>query len=306
MTLPRRVLPSRRSSGRRRRHSSSSDEPSNGQVSCAHREQRPRGGPHLRAPRRPPARHRTGRSGQSESSPPSRSSTDSVTGSGGLAGGAKDAPERHQNVRATIDWRRHAPVPAGAAFSCDFAVFNGGARLNSIEAVLITSEDVLELISALVDHNLVVRREDADGEPRFMMLQTIREYAVRRLDEDLGHRDELDRRHAEHVLDLMLTAKDEVGDADERLVEREQDNLRAAHLLARRTRARARSQPVQRPPAAGGSCRTRPVPRACERRGGLAGARPGGLCGPRAQGGSEGETAARRHARATTRARLRS
>ena len=145
-----------------------------------------------------------------------------------LAGGAKDAPERHRTLRATIDWSYTLLSPHERQFFCDFAVFNGGARLDSIEAVLITSEDVLELISALVDHNLVVKREDADGEPRFMMLQTIREYAVRRLDEDLEHRDELARRHAEHMLELLATAKGQVGDADESLVEREQDNLRAA------------------------------------------------------------------------------
>ena len=59
------------------------------------------------------------------------------------------------------------------------------------------------------------------------MLQTIREYALLRLDEDLGHRRELGHRHAKHMLALMSTVK---GDArfDESIVDREQDNLRAA------------------------------------------------------------------------------
>ena len=81
-----------------------------------------------------------------------------------LAGGAKDAPERHRTIRATIDWSYTLLSQQERHFFCDLAVFNGGARLDSIEAVVTTSGDVLDLILALVDHNLVRRRDDADGE----------------------------------------------------------------------------------------------------------------------------------------------
>ncbi len=93
-----------------------------------------------------------------------------------LTGGARDAPERQQTLRATIDWSHDLLDPAAQALFRRLAVFRGGWTLAAAETVT-AAPDVLDGSDLLVSQSLVVR-DGADGaEPRFRMLETIREYA---------------------------------------------------------------------------------------------------------------------------------
>ena len=102
-----------------------------------------------------------------------------------LTGGALDLPERQQTLRNTIDWSHDLLTEAEQNLFRRFSVFIGGCTLDGAEAVCNTNLDLgidlLEGLSSLVDKNLVQRVEQPHDEPRFTMLQTIREYARERL-----------------------------------------------------------------------------------------------------------------------------
>ena len=139
-----------------------------------------------------------------------------------LTGGSRDAPLRHQTLRATVDWSYGLLSPSDQAFFRDFAVFNGGASLAAIEAVIATEGDPLDALMSLVEHSLI-RRRDGDERSYFSMLQTIRGYARELLDAD-PDRDRVRERHASFYLRLA-TANTE--DRDHTL-DVEIDNFRSA------------------------------------------------------------------------------
>ena len=88
--------------------------------------------------------------------------------------------------------------PIASCSPC-FSVFVGAVDLESVEGVCsVPGIDVLDGLSSLVDKSLVRRRDSADGETRYRMLETIREYAAERLDE-AGRTAELRTRHAVHL-----------------------------------------------------------------------------------------------------------
>jgi predicted ATPase/class 3 adenylate cyclase len=139
-----------------------------------------------------------------------------------LAGGARDAPERQRTLRATIEWSYDLLTDAEQCLFARLAVFRGGCTLEAAEAV---ADADLDLLQSLVDKSLVRQRDD-----RFWMLETIREYAVDRL-EASGEADELRRRHAEYFVSVAELAEPHVRlDSLEWLnrLEAEHDNLRAA------------------------------------------------------------------------------
>ena len=148
-----------------------------------------------------------------------------------LSGGPRDLPERQRTMRDTVGWS-HELLPAGEqALFRRLSVFAGGFELPAAEAV--GGGSAFEGLSALLENSLV--RPDAgpsDGaEPRFTMLETVRAYALERLQES-GEGDEIRGRHAAYYLGLAERATPELeggGQASwlERL-EREHDNLRAA------------------------------------------------------------------------------
>ena len=145
-----------------------------------------------------------------------------------LTGGPRDLPTRQQTLRAAIDWSHDLLDPPARELFAALAVFSGGCTLAAAEAVC---GGDLDAVSALVDQSLL-RRDDAAGEePRFRMLETIREYARERLD-GLPGAAGLRRRHAEHFLALAEQAEPHLTGPEapgwlERL-EVEHDNLRAA------------------------------------------------------------------------------
>jgi predicted ATPase len=110
-----------------------------------------------------------------------------------LTGGARDLPARQQTLRAAIDWSYELLEPEERQLFERLAVFAGGARLDAIEEVCAAG---LDLVESLVVKSLLSRRDDPDGEPRFEMLETLREYALAKLDAR-GDGDRVRRRHAE-------------------------------------------------------------------------------------------------------------
>jgi predicted ATPase len=151
-----------------------------------------------------------------------------------LTSGAKDLPERHQTLRATIGWSDSLLTPAEQKLFRRLSVFAGGAALDAVEAVGDTRGDLgidsLEGVSSLVDKSLLEQREGRDGQVRFHMLETIREYARERL-EASGEADEIRRAHAAYGIVLVEEESSGAGDGQEsrfKHFETELDNFRAA------------------------------------------------------------------------------
>jgi predicted ATPase len=147
-----------------------------------------------------------------------------------LTRGAADLPERQQTLRQTLGWSHTLLGSAEQVLFRRLAVFAGGATLDAVEEVS-TLEDVLEPLAALVDDSLVFKTLDAENEPRFGMLDSVREYA----DERLIESDEVDatrRRHAAFFLELAERSVAELRGPDQFVwlerMEHDHANLRAA------------------------------------------------------------------------------
>ena len=152
-----------------------------------------------------------------------------------LARGARDLPERQMTLRGTIEWSHDLLDEGEKALFARLAVFSGGRTLEAIEAVCDAEGDlpvdVLDGASSLLDKSLLRKEEDPDGEPRFVMLETVHEFAREKLEES-GKAEETKRAHAEYFLALAKEAEPELWGPDqlewlERL-ETEHDNLRTA------------------------------------------------------------------------------
>ena len=134
-----------------------------------------------------------------------------------LTGGALDLPERQQTLRKTIDWSHDLLNEAERKLFRRLSVFVGGCTLEAAEAVCNTGRDLgidlVEGLSSLVDKNLVQRVDRAEAQPRFAMLETIREYALERLI-DGGEESAARRAHAAYCLVLAEEGNPELSSAD--------------------------------------------------------------------------------------------
>ena len=155
-----------------------------------------------------------------------------------LTGGRRDAPPHQQTLRMTLDWSYDLLDPEAQRLFAQLGVFAGGWTLPSAEAVCSGDSSVLEGLAALVDESLVRQRQTSDGEPRFSMLQIVREYALERLPE-LGETDDTRRRHLEHFVSFAEEAEPKLADRDQiswfARLEDEHSNLRAALAFALET-----------------------------------------------------------------------
>jgi predicted ATPase/DNA-binding XRE family transcriptional regulator len=149
-----------------------------------------------------------------------------------LTDGARDLPDRQRTLRATLDWSYDLLDPEERSLFAHLAVFVGGWTLDATETVCDMGDGaaVLRHLSGLVDKSLV-QQTNAYDEPRFTMLETVREYALERL-EERGEGERFRRRHAGFFLRL---AEEEVRASRGPLqgawldrLEAEHDNLRAA------------------------------------------------------------------------------
>jgi len=127
-----------------------------------------------------------------------------------LTAGAQDHPERLRTIRTTIAWSHDLLAAEEQTLFRRLAVFAGGFTLASAEVVMPVASDpgidILEGIASLVEKSLLVRRQDHDGEPRFGMLETIREYALERLAES-GEETTVHRAHALAYRDIAERAE---------------------------------------------------------------------------------------------------
>jgi predicted ATPase len=125
-----------------------------------------------------------------------------------LTGGPRDLPDRQQTLRNTIAWSHDLLGEQERALFRRLGVFAGGWTLEAAEAVANRdgAVDVLEGLASLVDNSLVRRSDQPDNEPRFMMLETIREFALERLGEDTTEEQAVDRAHAAFFAEQVLAA----------------------------------------------------------------------------------------------------
>lgn len=134
-----------------------------------------------------------------------------------LTGGALDLPERQQTLRNTIDWSHDLLNEAEQKLFRRLSVFAGGCTLEAAEAVCNTHHDLgidlFDGLSSLVDKNLVQRMDRAEAEPRFAMLETIREYALEHLAES-GEQSSARRAHAAYCLVLAEEGNPELPPSD--------------------------------------------------------------------------------------------
>ncbi|MCI0575090.1 MAG: tetratricopeptide repeat protein, partial [Chloroflexi bacterium] len=134
-----------------------------------------------------------------------------------LIGGARNLPVRQQTLRNTIAWSYGLLDDAEKKLFRRLAVFVGGRTLEAIEAVCnaegdpspgavqALETDGLEGIASLVDKSLLWKEEGVAGEPRFVMLETVREYAWEQLVAS-GESEVMQRRHADYYLMLAQRA----------------------------------------------------------------------------------------------------
>ncbi len=167
--------------------------------------------------------------------------------------GPRDLPLRQQTLRSTIDWSYNLLSPDEQMLFMRLGIFVGGWTLEAAEAICdvrLTIDDLrlgdgaeqivnrqseivntLDGLAALVDNSLVRQEAGVDGAPRFMMLETLREYALERLEQS-GEADALRRRHVEFYLALAEAAEPELHRADQLLwlsrLEADYSNMRSA------------------------------------------------------------------------------
>jgi predicted ATPase/class 3 adenylate cyclase len=157
-----------------------------------------------------------------------------------LTGGSRTALPRQQTLRALVDWSHDLLSEGEKVLLRRLSVFAGGWTLEAAEGVCagegLAPEEVLDLLAALVDQSLVVTEDVsggpwAEGEVRYRLLETIRQYATEKL-EACGEDDATQARHAAYYLALAEEAKPHLLRREQLVwfarLETDLDNLRAA------------------------------------------------------------------------------
>ena len=114
-----------------------------------------------------------------------------------LTSGERDLPSRQQTLRGAIDWSYNLLNEDEQILFRRLSIFTGGCSLNALEALCQRglNIDALDGLESLVDKSLLQQEEQDNGEPRFRMLETIREYAMERLGES-GEEEDVAWEHA--------------------------------------------------------------------------------------------------------------
>jgi predicted ATPase/class 3 adenylate cyclase len=170
-----------------------------------------------------------------------------------LTGGSRTALPRQQTLRSTIDWSHSLLTELERVLLRRLSVFAGGWTLEAAEQVMgdggqgigggdkpsliptpqpLTPEDVLDLLTHLVDKSLVVVDESGEGEAaRYRMLETIRQYAREKL-ADANESEGLRDQHLDFFLKFAEDIEPKLSSAEQDMwfnrLEMERDNLRAA------------------------------------------------------------------------------
>jgi DNA-binding NarL/FixJ family response regulator len=151
---------------------------------------------------------------------------------------ARDLPPRQQTLIKAITWSYDLLDVDEQAVLRRLSVFVGGCELEAAEAVgAADTPNGLDSVASLIDKSLLGREEQADGEPRLRMLQTIRDYAAEQL-EVSGEGESVRAHHADYFVRLVESARGELVGPHQQTwfarFERERDNLVATERWARR------------------------------------------------------------------------
>ncbi len=152
-----------------------------------------------------------------------------------LSGGARDLPARQRTLHGAIAWSYELLSPGEQALLRRFAVFLDGCSWEAAEQVCNAPEelpvDLLEGLASLVDKSLLRQEERTEGEARFWMLQTLREFGLERLGE-AGEMETTREAHAQYYLTLAEKADRQIRGKEQGFwltqLEQEHENLRAA------------------------------------------------------------------------------
>jgi predicted ATPase/tetratricopeptide (TPR) repeat protein len=117
-----------------------------------------------------------------------------------LRGGVRELPERQQTLRDAIGWSYDLLSDSTKKLFRRLSVFVGGWTMDAAEQVCNVDNDlgfeIMDAMETLVDNSLLIQSQDVDGQTRFGMLETIREYA----NERLHNSNELDRIRHQHAV----------------------------------------------------------------------------------------------------------
>ncbi len=154
-----------------------------------------------------------------------------------LTSGVRDAPARHQTLRKTIDWSYQLLDAGEQRLFRRLSVFVGGCTLQAIEAICAALDtqtpavSVLDGMASLIDKSLLRQIEQEAAEPRFVMLETVREYGQEALAVS-GEAEATHQAHAAYYQALAEAAEQAWNGPHQALwfgrMEQEHDNLRAA------------------------------------------------------------------------------
>jgi predicted ATPase/DNA-binding CsgD family transcriptional regulator len=161
-----------------------------------------------------------------------------------LTGGARDLAVHQRSLRATISWSYDLLNPRERHVFNGLSVFSGDFSLDAAAALIAGavddlrdcvhagfSSEVLNIVSSLVEKSLLHQSADYSSEPRFSMLETIREFALERLHAS-GNHVQLQHTHARYYRSLVREVEPELFGSNAMLVmnrlEQEHDNFRIA------------------------------------------------------------------------------
>jgi len=152
-----------------------------------------------------------------------------------LTGGSRTSLPRHQTLRATIDWSYNLLSDAERSLLARLAVLAGGGMLEAVEAICsgdgLEKQHVFDLLVQLVDKSLVTAERKQGEEPRYELLETIRQYGREKLS-DSGRSEAVRERHARWYAELAEIAEAKIQGHGQVAwfdrMEQEHDNVRAA------------------------------------------------------------------------------
>jgi predicted ATPase/DNA-binding CsgD family transcriptional regulator len=152
-----------------------------------------------------------------------------------LTGGPQDLPARQRTLRDEITWSYDLLTASEQLLFRRLAVFSGGFTLEAAQVVGNATEDlgvdVLEALASLTDQNLLWQEPGADSEPRFGMLETIREYGLEQLTTS-GEAEAIRRHHAHFFMALAEASEQPMAapqwEQMQMRLAAELDNLRSA------------------------------------------------------------------------------
>jgi predicted ATPase/DNA-binding CsgD family transcriptional regulator len=155
-----------------------------------------------------------------------------------LTGGGPDLPPRQQTARGAFTWSYDLLPEDQQALLRRLSAFEGGCELDAIAAIARAGDEgladltggLLDRLASLIDNNLLYQKEQPDGQPRYQLLELVKEYARERL-EAAGEQEMMRCRHAAWCLALVNSATSAFSSPHEpearNRLEREHNNLRA-------------------------------------------------------------------------------